>query len=484
MKTLSIRSKLSLHFTAAAAIIVIIFGTVLILMTRQQLLNRTDTALREELREIVLEAELHQSVLDFQQAARSRFYHHDIYDFAVVDNNSSIVFLSAGLTEGRALTLAQSSEPRATAFATRTFPEGDAIRFAESRTDTDFGPLRVFTVTSLQPLLVELRTLQTVAICLLPVALVVAVVVGYTLAGRALAPVTSICEAANSITIDSLNRRIEVPNPHDEMGVLAGTLNSLISRLDQAVGEIRRFTADASHELRTPLAALKLEAELALRTDRSPRQYQAALSVIVDETNRLCRLADQLLNLSREDAGIHQSVAEHVPVHAILTDLIQHFQPLAILRSITLSAHDMDACEVVGNDVRLRQVFLNLIENALKFTLPGGSVQIRCQRSNDLVICNVEDTGPGISAEHLPHVFNRFYRADMSRNCESGGAGLGLSIAQRIVQAHGGRIVVQSEVPSGTTLTVTLPASGSYQSTRVIGQRTVVQSDQFLESTA
>ena len=484
MKTLSIRSKLSLYFAAAVLVILIVFGTVLILMTRQQLLNRTDTALREELREIVLEAELHQSVLDFQQAARSRFYHHDIYNFAVVDDNSSIVFIIAGLTEGRALTLAQSDDAETAVFATSTFPEGDAIRFAESRTASKFGPLRVFTVTSLQPLLTELRTLQTVAICLLPVGLVVAIVVGYTLAGRALAPVTSICEAANSITIDNLNRRIEVPNPHDEMGVLAETLNSLISRLDQAVGEIRRFTADASHELRTPLAALKLEAELALRTDRSPQQYQAALSVIVDETNRLCRLADQLLNLSREDAGIHQSVAECVPVHAILTDLIQHFQPFANHRLITLSADHLDECEVIGNDVRLRQVFLNLIENALKFTLPGGSVQIRCRRSNGMVICNVQDTGPGISAEHLPYVFNRFYRADMSRNCESGGAGLGLSIAQRIVKAHGGKIVVQSEVQSGTTLTVTLPASESYQSTKVISQRMIVQSDQFLESTA
>ncbi|MFN9294491.1 MAG: histidine kinase dimerization/phospho-acceptor domain-containing protein, partial [Planctomyces sp.] len=139
------------------------------------------------------------------------------------------------------------------------------------------------------------------------------------------------------------------------------TLNSLIARLDRAVGEIKRFTADASHELRTPLAALKLEAELALRSDRTPQQYRAALSVIAEETNRLCRLADQLLNLSREDAGIAQPMEDRVPLHAVLSDLVQQLQPRAFERAITLTADRLQPCEVVGNDIRLRQVFLNLL---------------------------------------------------------------------------------------------------------------------------
>lgn len=484
MKRLSIRARLSLFFTTAVAGIVVIFGVVLILITRQQLLHRTDTALREELREILLEVELHLSVADFQKAAQSRFYHHDIYDFVVIDHKSAIVFVSAGLTPGRGLELARIPEADAITFATRTLSGGDAVRFASSSTIGKFGRLRVFAVTSLQPLLSELRTLETVAVCLLPVSLIIAVAIGYALAGRALAPVTSICEVANSITIDSLNRRIEVPNPHDELGSLAETLNSLIARLDQAVNEIRRFTADASHELRTPLAALKLEAELALRSERTPRQYQTALSVIFDETNRLCRLADQLLSLSREDAGIVPRVEERVPVHAILNDVIHQLQPMAFQRSILLSTENCDACEVVGSDLQLRQVFLNLIENALKFTKAGGSVYVGCKSRDAAVICRVRDTGPGISAEHLPHVFKRFYRADMSRNCETGGTGLGLSIAERIVKAHGGTIVVESEVQSGTTVTVTLPGQAMPQSNDVVGQRMAVSSDQFLESTA
>ena len=458
MKTLSIRWKLSLFFAAAVAAILVVFGIVLILITRQQLLNRTDAALREELREILLEAGLHQSVHDFQTAAQIRFYHHDIYDFVVIDSSNSIVFVSAGLNPQRGLELAKNPVNGTIAYTTNAVSEGDAIRSVESTFNSDFGTLRVFAVTSLQPLLAELQTLEVVATALLPIALVIAVAVGYFLAGRAFAPVTSICIAANSITIDSLNRRIVVPNPHDELGALAETLNSLIARLDQAVAEIKRFTADASHELRTPLAALKLEAELALRAERSPRQYQAALGVIVDEANRLCLLADQLLNLSREDAGIADRMQERVPIHAILSDLIHQLQPMAFDRSISLKADDPEECEVMGCDIRLRQVFMNLIENALKFTKPNGSVWVRCKCLNGTVVCSVQDTGPGIAAVHLPHIFNRFYRADVSRSYEAGGAGLGLSITQRIVIAHGGTVEVKSEVATGTTVTVTLPS--------------------------
>ena len=457
MKKLSIRWSLSLFFSLAVAGIVVVFGIVLILITRQQLLARTDAALREELREILLEAELHQSVAEFQKAAQTRFYHHDIYDFVVVDDKDSVVFVSAGLTPDQGVQLAKNEQTKSIVFASNQLSETSTIRSAQSMFHSGFGDIRVFSVTSQQPLLDEMRTLETVAVGLVPVSLVIAVVVGYVLAGRALAPVTAICETANAITIDSLDRRIEVPNPHDELGTLAATLNSLIVRLDRAVGEIKRFTADASHELRTPLAALKLEAELALRAERSPQQYRSSLSVIAEETNRLCRLADQLLNLSREDAGMVQPMEDNVPLHAVLSDLIQQLQPRAFERSVSLIADRLQPCEVLGNDVRLRQVFLNLLENALKFTQANGSVRVRCECHDDAVVCSVQDDGAGIAAEHLPLIFGRFYRVDVGRNCESGGVGLGLSIAQRIVKAHGGTIDVCSEVNSGTTVVVTLP---------------------------
>ncbi len=457
MRTLSIRWRLSLFFALAVAGIVIGFGIVLILITRQQLLARTDAALREELREILLEAELHSTVADFQNAAQSRFYHHDIYDFVVAEETGSIIFVSAGLTPEHGARLARTDVTDSVTFATNDLSETSTIRLAHAMLDSRFGRLRVFSVTSLQPLLNELTTLQTVVAGLVPLSLLIAIAVGYLLAGRALAPVTAICETANAITIDSLDRRIEVSNPHDELGTLAETLNSLIARLDSAVSEIKRFTADASHELRTPLAALKLEADLALRAERSPQQYRASLKVVAEEADRLSRLADQLLNLSREDAGAAQLREDRVPLHAILSDLVDELQPRAFGKSIALHIARLQPCEVLGNDIRLRQVFLNLLENALKFTPARGTICVRCECRGDDVVCNVEDDGSGIAAEHLPFIFGRFYRADIGRNCESGGFGLGLSIAQRIVKAHGGTIIINSAVNAGTTVTVTLP---------------------------
>lgn len=485
MKRLSIRWRLSLCFAVAVAGIVMGFGVVLILITRQQLLARTDAALREELREILLEAQLHPSPSDFQKSAQTRFFHHDIYDFVVVDEKDSIVFVSAGLTHEQGVQLTRNNDAKAGVFATVQLAEASTIRSAQSTLNSRFGRLRVFSVTSLQPLLDELQTLKVVAIGLVPVALLIAVAMGYFIAGRALAPVTAICETANAITIDRLDRRIQVPNPHDELGTLAETLNSLIARLDRAIGEIKRFTADASHELRTPLAALKLEAELALRSDRTPQQYRAALSVIAEETNRLCRLADQLLNLSREDAGLAQPMEDRVPLHAVLSDLVQQLQPRAFERAITLTTDRLQPCEVMGNDVRLRQVFLNLLENALKFTQANGSVRVQCECHEDAVICSVKDTGSGIAEEHLPFIFGRFYRADLGRSCESGGVGLGLSIAQRIVKAHGGTIDVSSEVGSGTSVVVRLPGRVLTSSLEIVADPCAVSAEvQFSEMTA
>lgn len=485
MKRLSIRWRLSLFFALAVAGIVVVFGIVLILITRQQLLARTDAALREELREILLEVDLHQSITDFQEAAQARFYHHDIYDFVVVDAQGSIIFVSAGLTPEQGVQLAKNEDTKSVVFASNELSESLTIRSAQAEFDGAFGTLRVFSVTSLQPLLNELQTLEMVAFGLVPIALLIAVAVGYLLAGRALAPVTAICETANTITIDSLHSRIEVPNPHDELGTLAETLNSLIARLDRAVGEIKRFTADASHELRTPLAALKLEAELALRGDRTPQQYRAALSVIAEETNRMCLLADQLLNLSREDAGIAQPMEDRVPIHAVLSDVVQQLRPRAFEKAISLTADGLQPCEVVGSDIRLRQVFLNLLENALKFTQANGSVRVQCECQEDAVICSVMDTGSGIAEEHLPFIFGRFYRADLGRSCESGGVGLGLSIAQRIVKAHGGTIDVCSDVGFGTTVVVTLPGRMLPSSIEITADTVAVPADvQFSEMTA
>jgi heavy metal sensor kinase len=457
MKSLSIRWRLAIFFSSAVAVIVLVFGVILIFVTRQQLLTRTDLSLREELREMQLESQLHQSAEEFQLACQTRFFHHDIYDFVAVTGTNSVMFASAGIHPEDYPAIIGLPLKNSTLPATLTTSQGETLRAISAPATCPFGPLRILACTSLRPMLSEIRTLETVALVLLPTAFLAATAVGYVLAGRALSPVTAICDVANSVTIDHLDRRILVANPHDELGVLAETVNGLIRRLEQAVSEIQRFTADASHEIRTPLAALKLEAELALRADRSPADYRAALQVIDAEAGQLCRLADQLMTLSREDAGVVHRALNCVALNELLEDVLQQLQPIASCRNITLQTQLSDACETAGDEVRLRQVFFNLLENALKFTAPGGHVRVSCISTGTHIHCAIHDTGSGIPERHLPHIFRRFYRADPARSSEVGGTGLGLAIALRIIEAHNGTINVRSQIDVGTEFTVTLP---------------------------
>lgn len=458
MKSFSIRWRLSLYFSSAVAVILLVFGVILILVTRRQLLDRTDLSLREELREIQQEAQLHRSEEEFQLACQARFFHHDIYDFLAVDRNDRVLFASAGLQSTDFPTIIDLTSTTSTPFVLLATAQREALRGVAATANCQFGPLRVFACTSLRPMLSEIRTLETVAILLLPAALLTAIGVGYGLAGRALSPVTAICDVANSITIDHLDRRISVVNPTDELGVLAETVNGLIRRLEQAVREIQRFTADASHEIRTPLAALKLEAELALRADRAPEDYRASLHIINSEAGQLCRLADQLLTLSREDAGVIQPAVEDISISEILDDILLQLQPLARSRCVHVEPPEHCFCKTRGDALRLRQVFFNLIENAVKFSSVGGTVSVQCEQQGQHILCRIRDNGSGIPEEHLPHIFRRFYRADPARSSSPGGTGLGLAIARKIIDAHGGSIHVLSQVNVGTEFVVTLPA--------------------------
>jgi len=457
MKYFSIHWKLTLWYGFAVSVTLFAFGIILLILTRQQLLSRTDAALREELRELALEVEVTRSQADFAASANTRFLHHDIYDFAVIDRKGKTIFLSAGLSERSVAAIVPDSMASEIRYETRGIAELGAFRVAGLSRESAFGPLTLLAVTSLKPLADEMYALRMLMAILLPLAVASALAGGHFLANRALAPVNAIVEVANLVTIDSLNRRVEVPNPRDEIGRLAATFNSLIERLELAVHEIKRFTADASHEIRTPLAALRMEAELALRADRSPEQYKEALRVVVDEATRLGKLADQLLNLSRQDAGLVECVRASVQLDAILLDVIEQLQSMAILHGVLLKADRIQSCPVDGDDVGLRQVIYNVVENALKYTNSGGTVLVQCTADNNSVFCRITDTGIGITDEHLPHIFNRFYRIDSSRHIQSGGAGLGLSIAKTTVLTHGGTIDIRSRPYAGTTVIICLP---------------------------
>jgi heavy metal sensor kinase len=303
----------------------------------------------------------------------------------------------------------------------------------------------------------EFRQLGLVLVASLPAALVVIGGLGYFLARKSLAPVDQIRRSTEEITADRLDRRLPVANPADELGRLAQTINAMIARLERSFAEVRRFTADASHELRTPLTSIRAETEVALGNRLTAEDYQELLRSILEECERLTRLTDQLLTLCREDAGTKRPPGEPVDLGRLVGDVVETIRPLAEAKQLQLGSSRNGLLTIRGDEARLRQVFYNLLDNAIKYTPPGGRITVQLDQGEGAAVVRVCDTGIGIPPDHLPHVFDRFYRVDRSRSREQGGTGLGLSIAQSIVAAHGGTIHLDSAPGQGTTCTVILP---------------------------
>jgi heavy metal sensor kinase len=303
----------------------------------------------------------------------------------------------------------------------------------------------------------ELGRLLTALAMAVPVALVFSGGVSYLLARASLAPVGRLRTLAREVTADRLDRRLEVANPGDELGGLALTINEMIGRLERSFAEVRRFTADASHELRTPLTAIRAEAEVALGRPGMPAEQQALLSSILEECERLHRLTDQLLALSREDAGVAPQTREPLDLTTLVAGVVETMRPLAEAKGLRLLSRGDGPVPVRGDPGRLRQVFFNLLDNAIKYTPGDGEVETCIEARGAAAFVSVRDTGVGIPPEHLPRVFDRFYRVDKARSREIGGTGLGLSIVRSIVTAHGGEIDLKSGPGQGTDCTVRLP---------------------------
>lgn len=458
MLKLSIRWRLTFWYAAAMAIILIVFCGLLVPLSYQQLLSRMDDELREELQELFLEVQIARTQTELDSSLQARFGMHQTFDFVVFDDQQEILFASSDVTAEMAQKLTTKSfEKDSESFETIFVDEDRYYRVASRSSNGPSGAMEVRAITPLDPLLADAWTLLKLIAILMPLSVLLALVGGYFLAARALAPVEHMVGVANSITISQLDRRIEVTNPHDELGHLAETLNRLITRLEDAVIEIRRFTADASHELRTPLAILRSEAESALRKSRTAEEYQTTLRVVVDEATRLGKLADQLLMLSRQDAGLDAVLIDLVDIDPVLLDVVESLGSLAESRDVPLIASCASNAVITGNDVRLSQVFFNVIENAIKYSSQGSSVEIESVSHGEQVHVTIRDHGVGIAEQHLTRVFERFYRVDASRNRAIGGSGLGLAIAKSIVTAHGGTIELQSEIGRGTKVVITFP---------------------------
>ena len=290
-----------------------------------------------------------------------------------------------------------------------------------------------------------------------PLALLLAAAGGLFVARRALAPVDRMTSTAAALSASDLTRRIGYTGPPDELGRLAMTFDAMLDRLAAAFARERRFTADAAHELRTPLTALKGRIEVALSRPRSAEEHTALLRALANDVDRLARLSGDLLLLARLDDGELRPEFEPVWLDDLLASVVERVRDLAEARGLVLHYERAPAVSVAGDLSQLSRLFLNLLDNALKFTPTKGVVTVRLTTDETGALVTVADTGPGIAPDHLPLLGRRFYRGAADRARGVGGSGLGLAIAGEIARAHGGTLALDSVLGQGTTATVRLP---------------------------
>lgn len=302
----------------------------------------------------------------------------------------------------------------------------------------------------------DLRNLLLALAVAAPIVLVAAAGGGYLLAGRALAPVAEITKMASVIGAADLHARIDLPLPDDELGRLASTFNEMLSRIEDAFERQRRFTGDAAHELRTPLSLMRSQVDLSLARPRTAADYRDALEGIDADLGRLTGLIGTLLTLARSDTG--RLAIEHVSIDLAdtIAVILEQYSAVASEAGIVL-CDESSPSPLIGDDDLLVQVLVNLLDNAIAHTPDGGEVAVGCRAEPSAVRFWVHDQGIGIPEEHLPRIFDRFYRVDESRQRARGGAGLGLSICRAIIDAHGGRIELTSKQGDGTSVDVILP---------------------------
>jgi heavy metal sensor kinase len=291
-----------------------------------------------------------------------------------------------------------------------------------------------------------------------PLILAISVALGRYLAGRALGPFEEITRTAEKINYENLSMQIVTAHKEEEIQRLVQSFNAMVLRLDTSFGQMRKFNADAAHELRTPLAIIQGETEIALTSRNLPEEIRTVLASNLEELDRLTRIVNDLLTLSEAEAGRQVLAKQPVNVGKLLVDLVDQMRLLASDRNIRIEVQCTPNLWIDADKLWIRRAILNLLDNAIKYSKDLGIIEVQAGKESSLIKIQVRDDGIGIHPEDLPHIFDRFYRADPARNRDTGGAGLGLALVKWVVEAHNGSIRVDSEPDQGTLFEVFLPS--------------------------
>ncbi len=327
---------------------------------------------------------------------------------------------------------------------------------------------RVFGVVqvgiSLTPLHTTLDSVILELLLIVPFVLVIGAIGSYWLATRAFAPIERLTDTAHAIKEGNLHQRVPLPRANDQVKHLALTFNEMLDYLDNVFTRQRRFTADASHELRTPVAAMRSMTDVALIHEMPKEEYIRLLRDVNGQAERLAHLINDLFTLARVDEGHIQFEQQLVYLDVLANDVAASLEWLAVERGIALHVQTGEPAIVVGDEARLLQMMMNLLENALTYTKRGGEILLNVEVKGTNVAFTVGDTGIGIAPQHIAHIFERFYRTDVARSRAAGGTGLGLSIVEWIVHMHHGTISVESQLGQGSVFTVMVPLAPEHSS--------------------
>lgn len=460
MKKLSIGLRLTLWYLAIFAVAQLLFGAAMWVGLRQHLFSIADnelTAQVEDLTNFLKAQKKDATVAKLQEEVSEAYVIEHSGDFLQIrDADGNWIFRAASLERS------WLEPPAPGAIKDSSFQNhkigNKPYRFITQRIDVYGRSYTVQTGVATDQIIATLSLFRRYLLMLAPLLLLVAAIGGYWLSRKALAPVDALTRTARNISGSNLGNRLEKLNTGDELQRLSDTLNEMLARIESAFLRITQFTSDASHELRTPISLIRTEAEIALRKSRGDAEYREALRHILLEAERTSSLVEELLSLARADSGRESLYLAPLELGATITKTANDWRQLVESRNLRFTQTAANGeLRVLADRVAIHRLLAILLDNAVKYTPAPGVIELRLEKRNDKAIVSVRDSGIGIAEEDQARIFERFYCVDKARSRELGGAGIGLAIADWIVQQHRGSITVLSSIGSGSAFLVEFP---------------------------
>jgi heavy metal sensor kinase len=459
-KRRSLKLRLTFWYAAATSVVLAVFAFVVFEVVEHRLAAELDRQLR-------IDFDLVEAQLDTDAAGKLRWLVQGAHGdegfarlsawFEVWSEDKQLLFRHWPVPEAKIKSPLPAPVESTLRFQTMQLEPGLRVRVMERPARVREHGVIVRQLRDETEMRRTLHQMVEVFVFALPLAVLLASLVGYWVARRSLLPLAAMAGRARTITSESLSERLPIPNPHDELGQLAAVFNDTLHRLESSFAELRRFTADASHELRTPLTALRAVGEVALRQADNPAALRDTIGSMLEEAQRLHDLIESLLTLARMESGKVAVNLETVSLKALAEELRDNLHVLAAEKKQTIELVGDDSIMATADRVLLPQALVNIVHNAIRYSPPDTRITIRLLRRDNHAVIEVSDQGPGIAPEHQQKIFERFYRVDKSRARAEGGHGLGLAIAKWSVERQSGRIEVTSEVGKGSVFRIVLP---------------------------